>query len=54
MNRLAGDAERVADLLPRPPATARNQNLIGLHPLGQPSQRDRGAQAERRVIADNG
>jgi hypothetical protein len=54
MNRLAGDAQRVTDLLPRPPATARNQNLIGLHPLRQPPQCDCGAQSERRVIADNG
>ena len=54
MNRLSGDAERVADLLPRPPATARDRNLIGLDPLRQPPQRDRGAQSERRVVSDDG
>jgi len=54
MNRLSRDAERVADLLPRPPATARDGNLIGLYPLRQPPQRDRGTQSERRVITDNG
>lgn len=54
MNRLSGDAERVADLLPRPPATARDRNLIDLHPLRQPPQRDRGAQSERRVVAGDG
>ena len=54
MYRLSGDAECVADLLPRPPATACDENLIGLHPLRQPTQRDRGAQSERRVVARDG
>jgi hypothetical protein len=54
MNRLAGDAQRVTDPLPRPPTTARHGNLIGLDPLRQPAQRDRGTQAKRRVIARNG
>ena len=52
--RLSGDAECVADLLPRPPATACDENLIGLHPLRQPTQRHRGAQSERRVVSDDG
>ncbi|MGO9763705.1 MAG: hypothetical protein ACLP1Q_20835 [Solirubrobacteraceae bacterium] len=41
MHRLPSDAERVTDLLPRPPLTSGNRDLAGLDALCQTPQRKR-------------
>jgi hypothetical protein len=53
MNRLACDPERVADLLPGPSSPPRERDPISFDALGQPAQGNRGAQAERRIVAGN-
>ena len=50
MNGLAGDAEGVADLLPRPASGAGQRDLVGLYPLSQAAQREHGAQPNSRVV----
>jgi hypothetical protein len=50
VDRLAGDPERVPDLLPRPPVAAGSRDLAGLDSLREPVQRERRAESDRRVI----
>ena len=50
MHRLAGDTQRVTNLLPRPALRAGHLDLVGFDPLGQSMQRQRRAKPNRRVI----
>ena len=47
---LAGHAQGVADLLPRPPGDARRRYCLVLDLLGKPAQREDGAQPHRGVF----
>jgi hypothetical protein len=51
---LAGDTERVTDLLPRPSAAASLGDVVGLDPLGEPVQGEGGAKPRRRVLGRQG
>jgi hypothetical protein len=50
VNRLAGDAEGITDLFPRPSALPGEADAACLDLLGEPVQRADCAQADRGVI----
>jgi hypothetical protein len=47
---LAGDAQSVSDLLPRPAFCAGSRDMAGFDSLSQAMERQRGTKPDRRVI----
>ena len=54
MNGLPGDAKSVADLLPGPAGPARDADLLGFEPLGEPAQGEDGEEAPAGITDGGG